>query len=123
MSDRPQGPFREGQTVRATFDGRVVKVVYTGRAEEVAGLHIIRSDTGFREYLYVDEGISIEVLEEPAPTEPGVYWARTTDREDEEYGFDGRRFYYLNEKGNWCDMGWGHPDRTEVLVPYARGPF
>jgi hypothetical protein len=94
---------------------RVVAVSGTGKTIEVT-LYLF-PDKGYRGRLHLP-GDAIESIQRqiPAlPTVPGPYAifnvasrSRTTD---------GHEFHYLRENGEWDDLGWGHPNAGDRLVP------
>lgn len=115
--------------------GQEVRVSYTARVAEVGGTHphregrIIRLETDAIPTGWVDpeqEGLSIEVTGVPLPDQPGLY-ARYVGRggPNDLWTTDGQEFYYLNDHGNWCDLGWGgpSPDIGIQLVRWAPLPF
>lgn len=63
-------------------------------------------------------------MSDALPTEPGLY--RTPDRSQDhmdEWHTDGWEFHYLNNAGNWSDIGWGAPSPGQALhraVAWAR---
>lgn len=56
------------------------------------------------------------------PTEPGLYSRHSDEPTGHEYDTDGLEFYYLNVRGNWCDVGWGAPNYGDGLTWLAPVP-
>lgn len=126
MSER--GPYRVGQEVRVTYTARVAEVgeVHSHREGRVIRLESAAIPTG-----WIDpdqEGLDVEVIGNPLPTEPGMYWSQVKDGDSQGYmgnaHTDGKRFYYRNASLEWVDVGFGapHPDDCP-LNPLIDTPF
>jgi hypothetical protein len=74
--------------------------------------------------------VIVEVVNEPLPDKPGVYWGPTLQPEQQVIPrnghTDGKRFFYLNAEGAWVDLGFGHPtadDARWLSGPLVEVPF
>lgn len=115
--------FRVGQEVEVTYRARVAEVD-AGIGRPRAGVRLrlealAPAVTGWVEPSSFG-GFSIKVVSEaPLPTEPGMYAKavvrepRPAESEDDFWETDGLEFFYLNEHGNWCDVGWGSPAKDD----------
>jgi hypothetical protein len=124
-----EGPYRTGQVVRVSYDARVAEVS-AGVAD--AGGRLVRLEpveaaaaTG-----WVDPtapGITIDVIAEAPPLDPGVYWQNddpSVQSNMSHWHTDGKAFFYRNASGYWADMGWGtEPDQREPLNRLVDMPF
>jgi hypothetical protein len=128
----PQAVTVESTTFRV---GQEVCVSYYARVAEVGAEHphregrVIRLETNAIPTGWIDpsqEGLTVTVVSQPLPTVPGMYYEHEEgegQRHMGEYHTDGKRFYYLNARGNWCDVGWGAPSGDEQLHPLVETPF
>ena len=126
MMSAESSTFRVGQEVCVTYYARVAEVgaEHTHRAGRVIRLETSAIPTG-----WIDpsqEGLTVTIVSEPLPVEPGMYWqADASGRQSTmgEYHTDGKEFHYLNGQGKWVDVGWGDPSGDEPIYPYAGTPF
>lgn len=115
--------------------GQEVRVTYTARVAEVGGPHahregrIIRLETSAIPTGWVDptqEGLDIDVINEPLPTEPGMYSTPVEAMQSDVFGphhTDGQEFYYLNTDGEWVDIGFGIASSGLRLTRMVELPF
>lgn len=127
--------YRVGQEVEVTVRARVAQVFPgpAGGSEAMVRLEVEEPNPPLG---WIDPNrVTVTVVRDSLPTEPGLY-AYATQESDEEkvrlskdagayYGQDGWKFFYLNEAGNWADIGWGDPSPSEaaLLVRWMPLPF
>lgn len=115
-----EGPYRVGQEVEVTYRARVVEV---GTGSDAGDTHSqcirLENERGKTGWIVPShEAITVTVVSEPLPTEPGIYrMADPTAARDYvgPYHTGGYRFHYLNSDGNWADIGWGSPGRSDGM--------
>jgi hypothetical protein len=106
--------YRVGQEVEVTYRARVAEVD-AGIGRPRSGVRVRLEPVASVVTGWVDpeaKALTIKVLREPLPDEPGMYrmlMARGNQENMGTHHIDGYEFYYLNSDGNWCDVGWGQP--------------
>lgn len=103
--------YRVGQEVEVTYRARVAEVD-AGIGRPRAGVRVRLEPVASVVTGWVDpeaKALTIKVMQEPLPSEPGMYAKTVLTPADDAWNVDGFEFYYLNSHGNWCDMGWGQP--------------
>lgn len=124
-----KGPYRAGQRVRVTYEARVAEVSAGDSATNTPILLRLETEVGTTGWVNPDkEFLSVTILSQPLPTEPGLYgFQGDASWNDQSGGYhtDGWQFYYLNTQKNWVDIGWGAPyvEQAEALVLFQRPPF
>lgn len=108
--------FRVGQEVEVTYRARVDSV-HTG---ETGGktLRLVRPDGSAPPPWgwIATQFVTIEVRGSGLPTQSGLYRRPLPAEEqtEDDYHSDGWEFHYLNSSGNWVDIGWGQPRKSEA---------
>jgi hypothetical protein len=123
--------FRVGQEVEVTVRARVAQVFPgpAGGSEAMVRLEVEEPNPPLG---WVDPNrVTVAVIRQPLPTEPGLYAIQKVQdasvlvSHDALWETDGYEFYYLNQHGRWCDIGWGDPgtDVGALLVRWMPLPF
>lgn len=116
--------YRVGQEVEVTYRARVAEVD-PGIGRPRAGVRLRLEPLAPAVTGWVEPesfgGFSIKVVQEPLPTEPGMYAKVVRRDEKNEWDTDGFEFFYLNRHGKWCDVGWGQPPSSDgpLLLRWA----
>ena len=119
--------FRVGQEVRVVHFARVAEI---GLDYNPRGQGVIRLETNTAPTGWVDpaqDGLTIDIISEPLPIEPGLYWqADASGRQGTmgDHHTDGKEFHYLNGQGVWVDLGFGAPPSADEPIYRVEGaPF
>lgn len=111
--------YRVGQEVEVSYRARVAEVV-PGGAADGSGAPLLRLEAvQSGDYSTPPGGwlsparVNVKVVQEALPATPGLYAKAVTSDPEDEWDPDGFEFYYLNNRGNWCDVGWGAPSLND----------